>query len=114
MTLFEDANLIKKVLDQIGVFDSVSVIADHDPEQFQVVTPAKRLSAEFYQSWDSRLSDVFLLGRERLTWEGEILSYTGGFSPERELAHLSEKGSTGRVKSWAILEDSRLSKGWLA
>ncbi|KAF1858660.1 hypothetical protein Lal_00044693 [Lupinus albus] len=66
--LSEDRNLIKKVLDQIGVFEattsddlkgksvcsdflrlesSVSIIADHDPEQFQVVTPAKRLSAEF-------------------------------------------------------------------
>ncbi|KAF1893477.1 hypothetical protein Lal_00001956 [Lupinus albus] len=50
--LSEDSNLIKKVLDQIGVFElkfdmSVSMTADHDPEQFQVVTPATRLSAEF-------------------------------------------------------------------
>ncbi|KAF1860452.1 hypothetical protein Lal_00037797 [Lupinus albus] len=45
--LSEDVNLIKKVLDQIGVFESVSMTADHDPEQFQVVTSAKRLSAEF-------------------------------------------------------------------
>ncbi|KAF1865914.1 hypothetical protein Lal_00033375 [Lupinus albus] len=66
--LYEDPKLIKKVLDQIGVFEpttsadfkvksvcsgflalesSVSMTADHDPEQFQVVTPAKRLSAEF-------------------------------------------------------------------
>ncbi|KAF1885673.1 hypothetical protein Lal_00039521 [Lupinus albus] len=45
--LSEDVNLIKKVLDQIGVFESVSMTTDHDPEQFQVVTPAKRLSAEF-------------------------------------------------------------------
>ncbi|KAF1870817.1 hypothetical protein Lal_00030126 [Lupinus albus] len=33
----------------------------------------------------------------------------GGFSPERELTRLSEKGSTGRVNSWAILEDSHQS-----
>ncbi|KAF1864645.1 hypothetical protein Lal_00039280 [Lupinus albus] len=46
-----------------------------------------------------------------LTWDGEILGYTGGFSPERESARLSEKGSTGSMNSWAILEDSRLSEG---
>ncbi|KAF1898757.1 hypothetical protein Lal_00000659 [Lupinus albus] len=63
---------------------------------------------------DSRLSEVFSPGRERLTWEGEIMGYTGGFSLERELARLSEKGSTERVNSWAILENSRLSEGWLA
>ncbi|KAF1888822.1 hypothetical protein Lal_00036864 [Lupinus albus] len=66
--LSEDPNLIKNVVDQIGVFEpktsadlkgksvcsdfvalesSVSMTAEHDPEQFQVVTPAKRLSAEF-------------------------------------------------------------------
>ncbi|KAF1863144.1 hypothetical protein Lal_00045136 [Lupinus albus] len=31
------------------------------------------------------------LERERITWEGEILGYTGGFSPERELSRLGEK-----------------------
>ncbi|KAF1881565.1 hypothetical protein Lal_00021420 [Lupinus albus] len=45
-----------------------------------------------YQSWDSRLSEGFSPGRERLTWEGEILGYTKGFSPERGLARLSESG----------------------
>ncbi|KAF1858965.1 hypothetical protein Lal_00000787 [Lupinus albus] len=65
--LSEDPNLIKKVFGQIGVFEpttsddfkgkivcsdflalesSVSMTADHDPEQFQVVTPGKRLSVE--------------------------------------------------------------------
>ncbi|KAF1881772.1 hypothetical protein Lal_00014521 [Lupinus albus] len=42
-------------------------------------------------SWDSRLSEGFSPGRERLTWEGEILGYTGRFSPERELTRLGEK-----------------------
>ncbi|KAF1862493.1 hypothetical protein Lal_00024449 [Lupinus albus] len=41
-------------------------------------------------------------------------SYTGGFLPERELARLSEKGSIGRVNSYAVLEDFRRSEGWLA
>ncbi|KAF1895870.1 hypothetical protein Lal_00037987 [Lupinus albus] len=45
--LSEDPNLIKKVLDQIGVFESMSITANHDPVHFQVVTPAMRLSAEF-------------------------------------------------------------------
>ncbi|KAF1869626.1 hypothetical protein Lal_00017201 [Lupinus albus] len=35
-----------------------------------------------YQSSDPRLSERFSLERERFTWEGEILGYTGGFSPE--------------------------------
>ncbi|KAF1889024.1 hypothetical protein Lal_00042993 [Lupinus albus] len=63
-----------------------------------------------YQSWDSRLSEGFSLGREKLTWEDEILGYTRGYSPGRGLARLSEEGSTGRVKSWAILEDSCLGR----
>ncbi|KAF1888549.1 hypothetical protein Lal_00011322 [Lupinus albus] len=41
---------------------------------------------------DSRLSEGFSPGRERLTWEGEILGYTEGFSAERGLAQLSESG----------------------
>ncbi|KAF1878047.1 hypothetical protein Lal_00041796 [Lupinus albus] len=36
--------------------------------------------------------------RERITWEGEILGYTGGFSPERELSRLGEKW-----QFWAVL-----------
>ncbi|KAF1874102.1 hypothetical protein Lal_00041546 [Lupinus albus] len=47
---------------------------------------------EIYQSCDSRLSEGFSPQRERLTWEGEILGYTGGFSLERELGRLSESG----------------------
>ncbi|KAF1891890.1 hypothetical protein Lal_00016920 [Lupinus albus] len=50
----------------------------------------KTLLKKMYQKWDSRLSEGFSPGRERLTWEGEILGYTEGFSPERGLARLSE------------------------
>ncbi|KAF1873986.1 hypothetical protein Lal_00041426 [Lupinus albus] len=45
-----------------------------------------------YQSWESHLSERFSPGRERLTWEGEIMGYTEGFSLERELFRLSESG----------------------
>ncbi|KAF1891346.1 hypothetical protein Lal_00016977 [Lupinus albus] len=44
-----------------------------------------------YQSWKPRLIERFSPERERITWEGEILDYTGGFSPERELSRLGEK-----------------------
>ncbi|KAF1860163.1 hypothetical protein Lal_00033761 [Lupinus albus] len=37
------------------------------------------------------------LERERFIWEGEILGYTGGFSPERELSRLGEKCHFGAV-----------------
>ncbi|KAF1866187.1 hypothetical protein Lal_00024184 [Lupinus albus] len=50
-----------------------------------------------YHSWDPRLSERFSLGRERFTWEGEILGYTGEFSPERELSRLGEKWHFGAV-----------------
>ncbi|KAF1891598.1 hypothetical protein Lal_00008026 [Lupinus albus] len=50
-----------------------------------------------YQPSDSRLSERFSLERERFTWEGEILGYTGGFSPERELSRLGEKCHFGAV-----------------
>ncbi|KAF1866146.1 hypothetical protein Lal_00031450, partial [Lupinus albus] len=50
-----------------------------------------------YQSWKSRLSERFSPERERITWEGEILGYTGGFSPERELSRLGEKWQFGAV-----------------
>ncbi|KAF1888512.1 hypothetical protein Lal_00011285 [Lupinus albus] len=40
---------------------------------------------------DPRLSERFSLGRERLTWEGETLGYTRGFSLEQELSRLGEK-----------------------
>ncbi|KAF1892760.1 hypothetical protein Lal_00042654 [Lupinus albus] len=43
-----------------------------------------------WTSWESRLSEKVSSGRERFTWEGEILGYTEGFSPERELSRLSE------------------------
>ncbi|KAF1891530.1 hypothetical protein Lal_00012422 [Lupinus albus] len=48
-------------------------------------------------SWKPRLSERFSSERERITWEGEILGYTGGFSPERELSRLGEKW-----KFWAV------------
>ncbi|KAF1859189.1 hypothetical protein Lal_00001020 [Lupinus albus] len=38
-----------------------------------------------------RLSERFSPERERVTWEGEILGYTGGFSPERELSRLEKR-----------------------
>ncbi|CAL0324988.1 unnamed protein product [Lupinus luteus] len=44
--LSEDPNLIKTVLDHIGIFESVSMTADHDPDHSQVVTPTKRLSTD--------------------------------------------------------------------
>ncbi|KAF1874158.1 hypothetical protein Lal_00041604 [Lupinus albus] len=44
--LSEDPNLIKNILDQIVIFQSVSITADHDPDLLQVLTPAKRLSAD--------------------------------------------------------------------
>ncbi|KAF1863072.1 hypothetical protein Lal_00018919 [Lupinus albus] len=50
-----------------------------------------------YQSWGPRLSERFSLGRERFTWEGEILGYIGEFSPERELSRLGEKWHFGAV-----------------
>ncbi|KAF1878115.1 hypothetical protein Lal_00015101 [Lupinus albus] len=43
------------------------------------------------------MSEGFSLGRERFTWEGEILGYVDGFSPERELARLSENLVTRRT-----------------
>ncbi|KAF1888284.1 hypothetical protein Lal_00046695 [Lupinus albus] len=42
-------------------------------------------------SWKPRLSERFSPERERITWEGEIVGYTGGFSLERELSRLGEK-----------------------
>ncbi|KAF1892751.1 hypothetical protein Lal_00042644 [Lupinus albus] len=50
-----------------------------------------------YQPWDPRLSRRFSLGRERFTWEGEILGYTREFSPEQELSRLGEKWHFGAV-----------------
>ncbi|KAF1892225.1 hypothetical protein Lal_00036586 [Lupinus albus] len=42
-------------------------------------------------SWKPRLIERFSPERERITWEGEILDYTRGFSPERELSRLGQK-----------------------
>ncbi|KAF1892969.1 hypothetical protein Lal_00043223 [Lupinus albus] len=50
-----------------------------------------------YQSSDPRLSARFSPERERITWEGEILDYTGRFSPKREFPRLGEKWQTGVV-----------------
>ncbi|KAF1881985.1 hypothetical protein Lal_00038629 [Lupinus albus] len=52
---------------------------------------------ECYQSSDPRLSERFSPERERFTWEGEILGYTGGFSLEREMSRLGEKWHLGLV-----------------
>ncbi|KAF1864566.1 hypothetical protein Lal_00043207 [Lupinus albus] len=49
--------------------------------------------------FDSRLSERFSPGRGRLTWESEILGYTGGFSPERKLSRLGEKWHFGAVET---------------
>ncbi|KAF1894051.1 hypothetical protein Lal_00003967 [Lupinus albus] len=40
------------------------------------------------KSWKPRLIERFSPERERITWEGEILDYTGEFSPGREMAIL--------------------------
>ncbi|KAF1863123.1 hypothetical protein Lal_00015604 [Lupinus albus] len=39
-------------------------------------------------SWKPRLIERFWPERKRISWEGEILDYTGGFSPGREMAIL--------------------------
>ncbi|KAF1874311.1 hypothetical protein Lal_00013750 [Lupinus albus] len=41
-----------------------------------------------YQSWKPRLIERFSPERKRISWEGEILDYTRGFSPGREMAIL--------------------------
>ncbi|KAF1888360.1 hypothetical protein Lal_00036232 [Lupinus albus] len=55
-------------------------------------------------SWKPRLSKRFSPERERITWEGEILGYTGGFSPERELSRLGEKW-----QFWAVDTDNMVT-----
>ncbi|KAF1872448.1 hypothetical protein Lal_00016746 [Lupinus albus] len=53
--LYEDPNLIKTILDTIGILEvcynnplqPISITADHDPYHIQVVSPAKRLSSDF-------------------------------------------------------------------
>ncbi|KAF1862505.1 hypothetical protein Lal_00024462 [Lupinus albus] len=72
-----------------------------------------------YQSWKSRLSERFSPEREILARARDSRP-SERFSPEREIlarardSRLSERGSPGRVKSWVILEDSRLSESFLA
>ncbi|KAF1896152.1 hypothetical protein Lal_00027225 [Lupinus albus] len=60
----------------------------------------------FHESWKSRLSERFSPERERILWEGEILGYTGGFSPERELSRLSESclawARNGNLGLWTL------------
>ncbi|KAF1860085.1 hypothetical protein Lal_00027938, partial [Lupinus albus] len=46
------------------------------------------------------------LERERITWEGEILRYTGGFSPERELSRLGEKWQFWILRLEEIAEET--------
>ncbi|KAF1872333.1 hypothetical protein Lal_00016631 [Lupinus albus] len=45
--LYEDPNLIKTILDTIGILEPISITADHDPYHIQVVNLAKRLSSDF-------------------------------------------------------------------
>ncbi|KAF1898725.1 hypothetical protein Lal_00028236 [Lupinus albus] len=58
---------------------------------------ASEHSVSVHSSSDPRLSERFSPERERITWEGEILDYTGRFSPERELPRLCEKWQIGAV-----------------
>ncbi|KAF1884276.1 hypothetical protein Lal_00042928 [Lupinus albus] len=58
---------------------------------------ALNLRESKYQPSDPRLSERFSLERERFNWEGEILGYTKGFSPELELSRLGEKWHFGAV-----------------
>ncbi|KAF1870608.1 hypothetical protein Lal_00025925 [Lupinus albus] len=60
-----------------------------------------------YQSWKSCLSERFSPERERITWEGEILGYTGGFSPERELSRLGENWQFGAVDTVNMNDEKR-------
>ncbi|KAF1864625.1 hypothetical protein Lal_00039257 [Lupinus albus] len=46
--------------------------------------------------------------------DGKAIISVLGVSLERENCRLGERGSPGRVKSWAILKDSRLSENCLA
>ncbi|KAF1869409.1 hypothetical protein Lal_00045272 [Lupinus albus] len=48
------------------------------------------IDVEVVHSWDPRLSEIFSLGRERFTWEGEILGHTGE-------SRLGEKWNFGDV-----------------
>ncbi|KAF1854739.1 hypothetical protein Lal_00027950 [Lupinus albus] len=43
---------------------------------------------EILNSWKPRLIERFSPERKRISWEGEILDYTRGFSPGREMAIL--------------------------
>ncbi|KAF1877991.1 hypothetical protein Lal_00041740, partial [Lupinus albus] len=70
----------------------LSILSDSRPgEKFSL----KREGTK--SSWKPRLIERFSPERERITWEGEILGYTGGFSPERELSRLGKKW-----QFWAI------------
>ncbi|KAF1881728.1 hypothetical protein Lal_00032199, partial [Lupinus albus] len=72
---------------------------DHPPQANMVEDPLVAVLI----SWKSRLSERFSPERERITWEGEILGYTGGFSPERELSRLGEKWQFWAVNPKHIL-----------
>ncbi|KAF1874419.1 hypothetical protein Lal_00029846 [Lupinus albus] len=45
--LSEDPNVIKTILDTIGIVESIYIIVDHYPDYIQVITPTKRLSLDF-------------------------------------------------------------------
>ncbi|KAF1869459.1 hypothetical protein Lal_00022865 [Lupinus albus] len=70
-------------------------------------THANARGSRFYQSWDPRLSERFSFGRERFTWEGEILGHTGEFSPERELSRLGEKWHFGAFDTGENFKEKR-------
>ncbi|KAF1894675.1 hypothetical protein Lal_00027053 [Lupinus albus] len=81
--------LFDTFLKDMGVHKPIVIIADQDSTM--------KIAIEEYQSSDPRLSERFSPERERITWEGEILDYTGRFSPEREFPRLGEKWQTGVV-----------------
>ncbi|KAF1867860.1 hypothetical protein Lal_00012756 [Lupinus albus] len=60
-------------------------------ERFEELSTLRVKEETEEESWKPRLSERFSPERERITWDGEILGYTRGFSPERELSRLGEK-----------------------
>ncbi|KAF1881598.1 hypothetical protein Lal_00039814 [Lupinus albus] len=89
--------------EEMGLFSMVGV-KPHKPSlgvlvRFSLENLVKLMFYELFSKmvskdpefWKPRLIQRFSLERERCIWEGEILGYTGGFSPERELYHPSEK-----------------------
>ncbi|KAF1888915.1 hypothetical protein Lal_00036674 [Lupinus albus] len=92
----KSADMVVAVGDLCKVSDQASDMGPMSAKKVRTL-PRKRDRYSFskchkrYQSWKPRLIERFSPERERITWEGEILDYTGGFSPERELSRLGEK-----------------------